>query len=196
MSGYGRTRSLRETDIQRNVTPEKCQWQTFRQTRGLEPKLFRCGFANYASVLAVLAKCSTNRRVCAGSASLRRRQTINCRTAHVSVSRSVLNAMVRRQRVAAVSGTTAIPTPDSTMRQAASSPRSRIRGFRDRPRRVDCHARCSASALPVTRPTNSSSSKSTNAMLRRPANAWPRGTMTTSLSMPKIRRGWSWACRG
>ena len=128
------------------VRSEKCPRAGFSTNTRLEPKLFRCGFANYASVLAVPARCSSNRRVCAGSACLRRTQTINCRTAHVSVSRSVLSAMVRRQRVAAVSGTTAIPTRDSTMRQTASSPRSRIRGFRDRPRRANCHARCSACA--------------------------------------------------
>lgn len=77
------------------VRSEKYQMADFSTNTRLEPKLFRCGFANYASVLAVPARCSTNRRVCAGSASLRRTQTINCRTAQVSVSRSVLSAMVR-----------------------------------------------------------------------------------------------------
>ena len=126
--------------------------------------------AIYASVRADFARCSTNRRACAGRRSRPRTQTISCRIAHLSVSRSMSSAIVRRQRRAAVSGTTATPTPYSTMRHTESRPRRRIRIFRDRPRRADCHARCSASALPATRPTNSSSSTSTNAMSRRPAN--------------------------
>ena len=137
------------------------------------------------SVRAVSARCSTNRRACAGRASRRRTQTIICRVAHRSVSRSAPSAMVRRQRSAAVSGTTAIPTPRSTMPQTASGLRSRIRSLRDRPRRADCHARYSASTFPAARPTNSSSSTSTNAILRRCANTWLRGTTTTSRSMRK-----------
>jgi len=98
----GVTASGAKRTFDKAVRSEKCPMADFSTNTRLEPSLFRCGFANYASVLAVLARCSTNRRVCAGSAFLRRTQTINSRTAHVSVSRSVLSAMVRRQRKAVI----------------------------------------------------------------------------------------------
>lgn len=75
-----------------------------------------------SSALGRLCQVATRRRKGGESCRARRTQTASLRSAQGSRILSESIAIDRRQRLAAASGTTAMPTPASTIRQIASKP--------------------------------------------------------------------------